>query len=336
MTTRKPTALVIAVLILSTTFAAVWAQEDDVAPVSTPKSDLPKVSDPIAFSNLREALLACGTTLKELDAQFETVKLAPSTWQPAVSAMREQWDGYMGRAQEAMLKNLPANIAGDLVKNQLKPWASEYRRFIKAVIITPSNVAVAWKYTIDQRTATWRGLPNNMKSITSSLKEEADAIFYEYEELRAYVDNADGDMSLADMAEHTKMKARARNLVTRTANLGRMLSDKQKNLVRIFKEEHPDNYEKVLNQQLVNVWDIDGEFAEYPNVLQGWKDTVAWWFDVCYDRFDEYVKQYEIAKTACEPITKTTIFNDYPPLKGLYVSNLDKNMIALKKEIDGM
>jgi hypothetical protein len=334
MTTKKTTPLLIALMILSVTLVAVWAQ-DDVAPVSVPKSELPKVSNPIAFSMLREALLACGTTLKELDAQFETVKLAPSTWQPAVSAMREQWDGYMGRAQEAMLKNLPANIAGDLVKNQLQPWASEYRRFIKTVIITPSNVAVAWKYTIDQRTSTWRGLPKNMKSIMGALKEEADAIFYEYEELKAYADSV-GEIGLAEMPEHNRMKARARALVTRTANLGRMLSDKQKNLIRIFKEESPANYETVLNQKLVTVWDMLGEFSEYPNVLQGWKDIVAGWFEICYDRFDEYTKQYEIAKKSCEPITKTTIFNDYPPLKGLYFSNLDKNMIALMKLINGM
>ena len=331
---RSTISPLIALLIVSSALVAVWAQ-DDVAPVSTPKSQLPKVSDAIAFSNLREALMACGNTLKELDAQFETDRLAPSTWQPMVSAMREQWDGYMGRAQQAMLKNIPANIAGDLVKNQLKPWASEYRRFIKAVIITPSNVAVAWKYTIDQRTATWKGLPRNIKSIMSSLKEEADAIAYEYADLEAYANSA-GDIGLADMTEHIKMKSRAKALVTRTGNLGSMLSDKQKNLTRIFKEEHPDNYEKVLNTQLVKVWDILGEFPQYPNVLQGWKDIVAEWFDVCYDRFEEYTKQYDLAKKSCDPIIKGTLFDNFPPLKGLYFSNLDKNAIELKKRIDGM
>ena len=330
----RTTPLLIALVILSVTLVAVWAQ-DDTAPASVPTSNLPKVNDPVALSNMREALMACGNTLKELDAEFNKLKVAPSTWQPAVSGMREQWDSYMGRAAQAMLKNLPKNIGPDLVKNQLNPWASEYRQFIRTVIITPSNAAVTWKYTVDQRTATWKGLPNNIKSIMSTIKEEADAIVYEYEDLKAYADSAD-EVGFEGMAELARMKGRARSLVMRTRNLGSMLSDKQKNLTRIFKEEHPDEYKKMMETLFTKSWDIGGDFPDYPNVLAGWKDIVAGWMLTCIDRYDEYAKQYEIAKKSCEPILKATIFNDYPPLKGLYFSNLDMNMIALQKQIDGL
>ena len=335
MTIKTTTPLLIGLLILSVTFVAVWAQQDPVAPATTPKSQLPKVNDPVALSNMREALMACGNTLTALDAEFSKLKLAPSTWQPAAAAMLEQWDTYMGRATRSMLKNLPKNIGSDLVKNQLNPWVAQYRGFIRTVIIAPSNAAVSWKYTVDQRTSTWKGLPRNTKSIIGSLKEEADDIGYEYEELKAYADSA-GDVGFADMSEHSRMKTRARILVTRTQNLGSMLSDKQKNLTRIFKDEHPDTYGKVLETTILKPWSLEGEYPDYPAVLSGWKDTVSEWGRVCIDRYDEYAKQYEIAKTSCEPIIKGTIFKNYPPLRDLYFSNLEMNVRELQKQIDGM
>ena len=115
-----------------------------------------------------------------------------------------------------------------------------------------------------------------------------------------------------------------------------MLSDKQTNLNRIFKEEHPDEYKKMMETLFTKSWDIGGNFPDYPNVLAGWKDIVADWMHVCIQRYDEYAKQYDIAKKACDPIIRAPIFDDYPPLKGLYFSNLDMNMIALQKELDGL
>jgi hypothetical protein len=283
---------------------------------------------------LEEAVLAGLDDLRELDTMFVQFQLEPATWLASARAMQDRWDTYMAKAAEMLIDTQDEDRAADIIESDLDPWAEEYRRFISNVIIAPGNAAMGWKLVIELRMDAHGRMPGEYQAIMAGFRAEADAIVETYRELKAYADS-DVDTGI-DATAHARRRAEARALVVYARNLGSALTDKQRNLIQVFQEGDPNNFKDTLDTMVAEYWDIDGEYRDYPHVLPAWKQLVVEWVHACVEAYDEFVTQYENAKEACLPIIEGTLFSDYPLFRGLYFSNLDRNVLALQARIDGM
>jgi len=270
--------------------------------------------------------------LDALDKEFRKRKQAPSTWLTQASLLRTHWGQYMYTVNVVLKRTKPGKPAGTLKRGVLDPWSDKYDRFLKVIVITPGGYAVSWKYNMDQMIAHWQGIQTNQPNIFRKLIEEAIHIQAQYQWLKRYADGLSAASLVTGMAEYVKKKREAQTLLTVTRNLMTTVKNKKERLEKLFKDEEPTKYHKPINTLLRKSWS-DASLAEH-SVPPAWIDTVDDWWKVCIERMVEYEKEYAKAKAACAPILQGKIFADVALFKGLYFSNLDQKVLALKKQID--